>query len=239
MNYSRALIYLFIVIYVSGCTSIPVIDQNWIESNCSSLAYFTPDTNEKKGCFREDIQEGIYNCNASSGDKYIGQFKNNDKHGFCKYIWHEDGSSFEGVCKDNDFWCGIEKRGSTFFTYINGDYTQSEAGVDWDTVGAAVLIAGAIYVAAELAEDSGGYSGGDYRYSCTYEVNGVEITRDAQFGSCPDIYYQEPLMCHNDNVYDFTRYCDEKACGDSCISTWKTCHIGRGTACNKNYRSYP
>lgn len=230
---------IVIIICLSSCTTIPVVNSNWIESNCQSLRYFTPDTYEKSGCYREDITNGIYNCNFSNGDKYIGQSKGGDRHGICKYIW-EGGHSFEGLCKDNEFWCGIEQQGSTFFTYINGEYTQSESGIDWDTVGGILLVAGAIYVAAELAEGGGGdYSDNDYKYTCKYVVNGIEIVRDAVYGSCPNISYEEPLMCYRDDVYGFNRYCDEKACGDSCISIWKTCHVGKGTACNRNIRSYP
>ena len=91
----------------------------------------------------------------------------------------------------------------------------------------------------KIFRGGGGYSDNDYKYTCEYRINGVEIEGDAVYGSCPDIYYEEPLMCYRDEAYTFTRYCDEKACGDSCISTWKTCHVGRGTACNKNYRGYP
>ena len=50
--------------------------------------------------------------------------------------------------------------------------------------------------------------------------------------------YEEPEMC---SIYTYhTRECDiGKACGDTCISDYKTCHVGRGSACNKNFKSYP
>ena len=45
-------------------------------------------------------------------------------------------------------------------------------------------------------------------------------------------------MC---NSYSYaTPKCDiGKACGNTCISSYDTCHVGRGSACNLNYRSYP
>ena len=69
-----------------------------------------------------------------------------------------------------------------------------------------------------------------------------EITVDnpyAGWGSCPSTHsYEEPEMC---SAYTYaSRECDiGKACGDTCISEYKTCHVGKGSACNLNYRSYP
>lgn len=104
----------------------------------------------------------------------------------------------------------------------------------------AVLVAGAAVV---IANSGGGGSNNNdsnnYQSTCKYNVNGTEITREAQWGSCPEIVYEMPLMCSSYSTTTFSKYCDEKACGNSCISIWKTCHVGKGTACNNSYRSYP
>ena len=51
--------------------------------------------------------------------------------------------------------------------------------------------------------------------------------------------YESPQMCYAAGPYAKPR-CDRgKACGDSCIATWKTCQEGRGAACNLQVRSYP
>lgn len=226
------------VAYLASCTTVPVVNGEWISSNCRSLPIFDPERTNVPNCSLTG-SNWSYTCSLGNGE-YRGKFFNNKKHGYGVYEW-SDGSKYEGIWREDKKWCGIETQGNTFYTHINGSATKNEAGVDWGTVGAVVLVAGAVALAAEGGGGGGGndYSSNDYQSKCKYMVNGTEISRDSSYGSCPQIVYQEPLMCSSYSSIPFTRQCNEKACGNSCISTWKTCHIGKGTACNNYYQSYP
>lgn len=74
---------------------------------------------------------------------------------------------------------------------------------------------------------------------CRYTINGVQIRRQFK-GSCPySINYEEPLMCYAAD-YGASPRCDiGKACGDTCIESIDTCHIGKGAACNTSFHTYP
>ena len=128
--------------------------------------------------------------------------------------------------------------------YRDGNPTQGEEGVDWGLVAGAAIIGAAAYAIADSSGSSGGnsYSAPSSSSTCTYTHNFREYTIENPNifgGSCPLFHtYEEPEMC---SIYAYhTRECDiGKACGDTCISDYKTCHVGRGSACNKNFKSYP
>lgn len=83
---------------------------------------------------------------------------------------------------------------------------------------AALGVAVVAVAAAAAADDTGG------GYYSPYD----------SYGS-----YQTPLMCSQAPVNASPRCTTGKACGNTCISASNTCHIGRGSACNVYYRSYP
>jgi hypothetical protein len=218
---------------------MPEYSSNWASSNCTSIAYFIPDNKEYQGCTYYS-NTGNYACNYSNG-YYYGQLKNGDFHGNGKMTW-KDGQSYEGTWKDGKRWCGVESKGNTFWEYKNGTPYQGEAGVDWGTVGALALIAGAAYALSEY-EGGDGYSPStSSRPSrCTFTHNYKEYTiKNPNYGDCPVFhYYEEPLMCYLASSNSKPRCNRGKACGDTCIEIGDTCHVGRGSACNENRRSYP
>ena len=74
---------------------------------------------------------------------------------------------------------------------------------------------------------------------CRYTSNGVQIRRQYS-GSCPySINYEEPLMCYVASYGASPRCSSGKACGDTCIESTDTCHVGKGTACNTSFHTYP
>lgn len=228
---------------LSGCEVAPVVDSSWISSNCTSVYYTpTPCSEKLSGCSCNESSK-IKTCNLSDGGKYVGYFKGNNFHGKGDYYW-KNGASFKGIWKNDKRWCGIEKNGSTYFLYRDGNPTQGEEGVDWGLVAGAAIIGAAAYAIADSSGSSGGnsYSAPSSSSTCTYTHNFREYTIENPNifgGSCPLFHtYEEPEMC---SIYAYhTRECDiGKACGDTCISDYKTCHVGRGSACNKNFKSYP
>ena len=54
------------------------------------------------------------------------------------------------------------------------------------------------------------------------------LTISILFGNLGDVYA--------DNIY---KQMSGGRCGNSCISSSDICHIGKGSACNNVYRSYP
>lgn len=51
--------------------------------------------------------------------------------------------------------------------------------------------------------------------------------------------YSRPQMCSAAGAYAKPRCLQGKACGDTCIQASDTCHVGRGSACNLQFRTYP
>ena len=226
---------------IQSCSIAPTVDSNWISSNCSPV-YYAPTTCGNFSNCTCNPSTKYHTCKVSDAT-YVGQIKGNDYHGKGEIRWN-DGDTFKGVFKDSKKWCGIERHGSTYFLYRDGVPTQGEEGVDWGLVAGAVIVGAAAYAIADSASSSGGSSSGSSSPStCTYSYNYKEYTIDNPNklwgGSCPSYHiYDEPEMC---SIYNYSeRECDiGKACGDTCISEYKTCHVGKGNACNKNYRSYP
>lgn len=240
MRSLNKIIFTIFIFFLSTCTTVPQYNTSWAYTNCQSIGYFVSDSNQYQGCTYSS-STGNYSCNTSNGS-YYGEMKNGDLHGKGKYTWNT-GQTFDGIWKDGKKWCGIESIGNTFWEYKNGVSYQGEAGIDWGTVGAVALIAGAAYA---LSEYEGG-GGGGYTPStssssprtCTYSYNYKEYTiKNPNYGDCPIYHsYKEPLMCYASNSKP--RCNRGKACGDTCIEIYDTCHVGRGSACNENIRSYP
>ncbi len=230
--------------------------MSWMKANCQSLGYTVYDTKRYDYC--SPPIEGVYTCgfpSESSYKSYKGKVKDGELHG-AGILVEKSGHVYRGEFKDGEKWCGVEQKGNDFWTYKNGKVTYGKAGVDWGTVAAGVLIAGAVYAAADAASESGsgssgyssgnssGYSSGNYSPSkCSYTLNNKTIKIDNPYyswGSCPSSYsYEEPLMCNSTYSYASPKCDIGKACGNTCISSYDTCHVGRGSACNLNYRSYP
>jgi len=235
---------LLALLIIQNCTVAPTYNNNWNNNNCSSLPYFTPDTKSYSNCTQTISSSGkSYSCNQKEG-KYIGQLKNSKYHGKGKYIF-KNGSAFKGTFKNGDKWCGVEKSATSnsFYLYKDGIVSSDEAGVDWGTVAAAVVIAGAAYAIAESSSGSGGSpsSSSNNSVNCSYTYNYTEYTikNPNGWGECPSYNsYEVPQMC---SIYSYeSPKCDTgKACGNSCISKYDTCHVGKGSACNENYRTYP
>jgi len=238
----KNILLTLMVFGIVGCNVAPTVDSSWMNANCSSVYYNPSSCQNYSDCSCDAVTKN-YSCTYYIG-KYFGQIKDGSFHGKGSFTWN-DGSSFRGVYKDHKKWCGIEKNGSTYYLFRDGVYTSGEEGVDWGLVAGAVVIAAAAYAVADAAGDSsggGGSSSSSSPSTCTYTLNYKEITVDnpyAGWGSCPSTHsYEEPAMC---SAYTYaSRECDiGKACGDTCISEYKTCHVGKGSACNLNYRSYP
>ena len=233
------LLLSFALIFLSSCTSVPNYSKSWATSNCQSIGYFTADTNQYSNCVFNNVSNEYF-CTYDDDGSYSGTLKDGKAHGDGIRKW-KDGQRFEGVFKNGSKWCGVEQKGNTFWVYKNGSYTQGEAGVDWETVGAVALIAGAAYALSEY--EGGGGSSSPSTYSnpstCTFTHNFKQYTiANPNYGACPLYHtYQEPLMCYS--TYTKPRCSIGKAGGDTCISVYDTCHVGRGTACNENVRSYP
>jgi hypothetical protein len=239
----KNILLTLMVFGIVGCNVAPTVDSSWMNANCSSVySNVTSCQNQYSNCSC-DVYTKNYSCTFDDGE-FSGQMKDGLLHGKGSYRWN-NGTTFQGTFKNDKKWCGIEKRGSTYFLFRDGVYTQGEEGVDWGLVAGAVVIAAAAYAVADAAGDSsggGGSSSSSSPSTCTYTLNYKEITVDnpyAGWGSCPSTHsYEEPEMC---SAYTYaSRECDiGKACGDTCISEYKTCHLGKGSACNLNYRSYP
>lgn len=234
---------LAIFFFLNSCSVAPTVDSNWINSNCSKI-YYNPSSCETYSNCSCNQSTKKNTCIFESGDKYVGYLKGDEFHGEGDYFW-DSGAYFKGVWKNDVKWCGIERNGNTYFLYKDGRSTQGEAGVDWGIVAGAILIGAAAYAIADSGSSSGGdsYNSSSTNSYCTYSHNYKEYTIEnpnySWGGSCPFYHtYEEPEMC---SVYRYhSRECDVgKACGDTCISEYKTCHVGKGSACNKNYRSYP
>jgi hypothetical protein len=229
------------LLVLNSCTSVPVANTSWINSNCQGLGYTVYDINRYSNCTRSS--EGTYSCNMSDGI-YKGKLKEGKKHGIGTYTW-KSGRIYKGEWKDGRRWCGIEQSSNDFWTYKNGKSTYGgQAGVDWGAVAAGVLIVGAAYAVADAASDSGGSSSrSSSPKKCSYTLNSKTIRIDNPnytWGSCPSSHtYKEPLMCKEASSYASPKCGIGKACGGTCISAYDTCHVGRGSACNNNYRSYP
>ena len=152
----RAIACLIIITFgVSSCTTIPTINSNWIAENCKSVGQFTTDSENYSNCSGND--NGTVACNYTNGSRWQGKLLNGRMHGVGQITW-TDGTIFSGEMNNEKKWCGVEQNGSTFFVYKNGVAEQGIAGVDWGTVGAAILIIGVIGAAAS----GGGGSGGSY-----------------------------------------------------------------------------
>ena len=76
---------------------------------------------------------------------------------------------------------------------------QGEAGVDWETVGAVALIAGAAYALSEYEGGGGGSSPPTYSNPalCTFTHNFKQYTiANPNYGACPLYHtYEEPPTC--------------------------------------------
>ena len=192
---SLFLVFLTIV----SCTVAPIYDDNWNKNNCTPLPYFTPDTDFYSNCTNMISNSGkYYSCNFDSGDTYIGSLKDGNKHGNGKYIWSDDKTTFDGIWKNNNKWCGIERdpSSSIFIMIKDGQSTSDEAGVDWGTVAAVAVIAGAAYAIAE--SDSGGGSSNYYTYdwdgfydaygNWVYRCRTIETGRFAADYNCASEY---------------------------------------------------
>ncbi|MDC1326585.1 hypothetical protein N8299_04585 [Gammaproteobacteria bacterium] len=240
----NTLALVLMVLGLVGCNVAPIVDASWMNSNCSAVYSNTSSCQNLFSNCSCNASTKNYRCTMGDGI-FAGQMKDGLMHGNGSYKWN-DGTSFKGVFRNDKKWCGIEKKGSTYFLYKDGDYTQGEEGVDWGLVAGVVVVAAAAYAVADAAGDSSGGGSSNSSSSspstCSYTLNYEKYTIDnpyAGWGSCPSTHnYEEPEMC---SVYSYaSRECDTgKACGDSCISEYKTCHVGKGSACNKNYRSYP
>jgi hypothetical protein len=101
------------------------------------------------------------------------------------------------------------------------EYIEKERNENGKKVALGILAVVAVGAGAYALSRSGG--GGGYTPTTSY---------------APSSNYETPLMCYA--APNATRHCDiGKACGDSCIPAGNTCHLGRGSACNMNYRTYP
>jgi hypothetical protein len=240
----NSFVLLFLLLSIGSCTVAPVVDSNWISLNCSKVYYTPTECGETySNCTCNNVTKKN-TCTYANGDKYIGFLKGNNFHGKGDYYW-ESGTSFKGVWKDDKQWCGIEKKGTSYALIKDGNATWGEEGVDWGLVAGAAIVGAAAYAIADSSSSSG-YGGDSYSSSsssnCTYTHNFKEYTiknPNIWAGDCPLFNtYEEPEMC---SAYLYhSRECDiGKACGDTCISDYKTCHIGKGSACNTSYKSYP
>ena len=244
MSFKKLILILYTISSLIGCTTIPKVNSDWISANCSGLGYQTYDTKSYSNCTHVGIDTGVYDCKYSSGGTYVGKIKNGDHHGRGLYTW-KDGTIFDGIWKNGDYWCGIWREGNKFGEIRNGIVGQTkQAGADWGTIGALALIGGLIYAAAESGYGGGSPSSGNSSpVKCSYNINNKTITVDNPnyaWGSCPSSYsYKKPLMCSDTYSYASPKCNIGKACGNTCISSSDICHIGKGSACNNVYRSYP
>ena len=145
VSFSQLTTYGLIPIFaLVSCTTVPSIDQSWINSNCSSVGYVRSDSGRQH--------------RTPSGDIWEGAMINGQRHGLGTYTWIDDDSYFYGEFKRDVKWCGVEERGSDFYVYKNGAYEHGKAGVDWGTVAAVIVVAGAAAAVAAAASGGGGYS---------------------------------------------------------------------------------
>ena len=235
-----AIILLTLLVF-TGCSTIPEVNPRWISSNCQSPGYQVSDTSEYSNCSRS--YGGVYTCKFSNG-KYVGKYnKKGEMHGEGDYKFI-DGTVYAGTWKNGAKWCGIQRDGNNFITYINGAGKKGQAGVDWGAVAAGIVVAGAVYAVADVASNSGSSSSrNSSTVKCSYNLNNKTIkinNPNYSWGSCPSSHsYKEPLMCSETYSYASPRCEVGKACGNTCISSYDTCHVGKGSACNLNYASYP
>ena len=103
------------------------------------------------------------------------------------------------------------------------DYTEREENENGKKVAIGLLAVVAIGAGAYALSRTGG-GGGGYTPTTSY---------------APSTSYDTPLMCSAAPLYSSPRSSVGKACGDSCIDADKTCRVGRGSACNLAYHSYP
>jgi len=102
----------------------------------------------------------------------------------------------------------------------------------------AIAVLSGIAIAANNLDNN--YSNRSQNCTYTHNYKSYTIKNPSGFGSCPSYHnYEEPYMCGL-NVYSSSPRCSVgKACGDTCINANNTCHVGRGSACNTIFRSYP
>ena len=163
-----------------ACTTIPSIDRSWIASNCTSVGYVRSDSGRQH--------------TMSNGDTWEGAVTNGEMHGLGTYTWADDDSYFHGEFKRDVKWCGVEARGSEFYVYKNGTSERGQAGVDWGTVAAAVIIGAAVGAAA--ASGGGGYSAPvrdydwdwdafyDQYYNLQWRCRGIQTGQFANDSNC-------------------------------------------------------
>jgi hypothetical protein len=101
------------------------------------------------------------------------------------------------------------------------EYVEKERNENGKKVAIGILAVVAAAGAYALSRTGGG--GGGYTPASSY---------------APSSSYDTPLMCSAAPAYS-KRCSVGKACGNTCIDADDTCHVGRGTACNLTYHSYP
>jgi len=100
--------------------------------------------------------------------------------------------------------------------------TSHRFGIEIPAIVGAVGLAA---VGAVAVASSGGVGGGGGCYGDNY------INPQGQCVSKPQMCYQTPYSAPRCNI--------GKACGNTCISSFYQCNVGRGSACNTVYQSYP
>ena len=131
---------------LAGCAATPIIDQNWISSNCRALAYFVPEQcSLYSNCVRASA--GRCSCTYYNG-VYTGSLKNGTFHGRGIYKW-TNGQAYDGYWKDGQKYCGMESNGQTFIQYRYG--RASRQGKHQQTNGNSALAAAAFLLAVEAA----------------------------------------------------------------------------------------
>lgn len=103
------------------------------------------------------------------------------------------------------------------------EYVEKERNENGKKVAIGILAVVAVAAGAYALSRTGG-GGGGYTPASSY---------------APSTSYDTPLMCSAAPLYSSPRCSTGKACGDSCIDANKTCRVGRGSACNQTYHSYP
>lgn len=155
----KCLAMVAVALVLAGCAASPIIDQNWISSNCRPVPAFISDKcSSWSNC--KPIGNASCGCAYTNGT-YAGTLKHGKWHGNGTFTWN-DGTQFRGQFKNGQKHCGIESNGRQYAQYKNGAILNSgnhNTGNGWGDVLAAALVVGA---AAYIISEGGGGGGGAY-----------------------------------------------------------------------------
>lgn len=183
---------VLIAFILAGCAASPIIDQNWISSNCHPVRAFVPDNcSSWSNC--SPIDGNSCACRTTNG-VYSGTLQRGAWHGYGIYKWN-NGTEYRGYWRNGQQYCGIESNGQQYVNYQNGAIIKRgnhKQGGGWgDILAAALVVGAAAYVISESGSGGAAYTRTDTEFAWDYlpgsrqwRCRGVQTGRFAENSKC-------------------------------------------------------